>query len=99
LAIGFYPQKISLILVSKGQSLLSLERLAKAVEVFDVAAQWDSNDSSIYYWKGIALERLQLQNAAEAFKKALELDPKNIDAMNHQESVLRRLGGLESKET
>ena len=75
-------------LIALGQLLRSEERYSEAVEVYDRAiARVPANDSrywSLYYARGVALERSRQWPRAEAdFRHALKLEPDQPDVLNY----------------
>jgi tetratricopeptide (TPR) repeat protein len=76
-----------------GQNWFMLGEYKKATESFDKAAQMDSTNSEIYHWLGRTYGRRaetgsfltapgNASKARQFFEKSVELDPKNLEAVN-----------------
>ncbi len=68
--------------LASAKSAFSEGRFRDAVGLYSQAMKQDANQSSLYFERGTAYEMInQHQKAIEDFKKSLELDPANYNAM------------------
>lgn len=79
------------ILKLRGKSLLKLRRFDEAILNFDIAlneAHTKALKSMFYTYKGYCYENLKkIKRAIALYEKAIELDPKNIDAFERKEHL------------
>jgi len=70
--------------------------VGKAIECFDKALSFDSNDAIVYSNKGaMFLSFLIYDRAEKNLKKALRIDPKLVSALNSYAALLKKRGSLD----
>ncbi len=69
--------------LSTGHRFFKQNDFKQAVAAYDLAIQDDPNNSSAYYWRGRAYNKLNLSEKAVAdFKRTVELTPTHTEAYN-----------------
>jgi tetratricopeptide (TPR) repeat protein len=75
-----------------GLTLMNLNKNREALEYYDYVLKINPNVKTLNY-KGKALYNLEMyENALKCFKKAIEFDPENKDALAGMYMALQKLG-------
>lgn len=86
------PAERITLLLSKGQSMLNLDKPQDALACFDEALGLDSNHAEALVKKGTALERLQkLDEAIQCYDRAISVDGSLTIAYLHKGGLCNRL--------
>ncbi|HTT96553.1 MAG TPA: sulfotransferase [Rhizomicrobium sp.] len=79
-----------------GTSLSSQGRWLKAIEAFDASLALKNDDPIVHYRRGRALVGVDdNKGAMAAFERAVELNPKHVDALSNIASIAARSGDYE----
>ena len=75
---------------------LGREKTLEKIAVLDKCIKTNGNSERAYFWRGMLYKRIdEIPKALKDFKKAAELNPRNLDAM--REVRLHNIRGGQSK--
>ena len=97
------PTKDDTFLISQakntGLTLVMINKYDSAIEYYSKALAIDPNDAECYYWLAIAYSgKEDLPQALNNFNKAIELDPKYIEAYTMRSELHRKMGNKDLAE-